>query len=48
MSAVLPHPIDHGHDHDHDHDHSHGHPTGWRRWVFATNHKDIEIGRAHV
>jgi len=41
MSAVLPHPIDHGHDHDHDHDHSHGHPTGWRRWVFATNHKDI-------
>jgi cytochrome c oxidase subunit 1 len=39
MSAVLPHPIDHGHDHDHDH--AHGHPTGWRRWVFATNHKDI-------
>jgi len=39
MSAVLPHPIDHGHDHDHDH--AHGHPHGWRRWVFATNHKDI-------
>jgi cytochrome c oxidase subunit I len=39
MSAVLPHPIDHGHDHDHDH--AHGHPVGWRRWVFATNHKDI-------
>jgi cytochrome c oxidase subunit 1 len=37
MSAVLDHPgvVDH---HD---DHSHGHPSGWRRWVFATNHKDI-------
>ena len=41
MSAVLPTPVDHGHGHDHDHDHAHGHPTGWRRWVFATNHKDI-------
>jgi len=39
MSAVLPHPIDHGHDHEHDH--AHGHPHGWRRWLFATNHKDI-------
>ncbi len=39
MSAVLPHPITPGHDHDHDH--AHGHPVGWRRWVFATNHKDI-------
>ena len=37
MSAVLDH-HDHAHDeHDH-HDHA---PTGWRRWVFATNHKDI-------
>ena len=36
MSAVLPHPA-----HD-DHDgHAHGTPYGWRRWVFATNHKDI-------
>ena len=38
MSAVLD---PHGHiagDHDHDH---HGAPVGWRRWVFATNHKDI-------
>src|SRR5450830_1467176 len=35
MSAVLDH-----HDHAHD-DHSHGAPAGWRRWVFATNHKDI-------
>ncbi len=23
------------------HDHSHEHPHGWRRWLFATNHKDI-------
>ena len=35
MSAVLDH-----HDHAHD-DHDHHAPTGWRRWVFATNHKDI-------
>jgi cytochrome c oxidase subunit 1 len=35
MSAVLDH---HG---DHAHDHAHDHPTGWRRWLFATNHKDI-------
>ena len=34
MSAVL----DHGHGHDDHHDHA---PTGWRRWVYATNHKDI-------
>ena len=25
-----------GHDHGHDH-----HPTGWRRWLYSTNHKDI-------
>ena len=25
--------------HAHD-DHAH-HPTGWRRWVYSTNHKDI-------
>ncbi|NLD68427.1 MAG: cytochrome c oxidase subunit I [Limnobacter sp.] len=36
MSAVLD---QHGH-HAHD-DHAHDHPTGWRRWLFATNHKDI-------
>jgi len=37
MSAVLEpqHGIA-GHD-----DHAHDHPHGWRRWLFATNHKDI-------
>ena len=38
MSAVID---SHGHvagHHDHDHHHA---PAGWRRWVFATNHKDI-------
>ena len=34
MSAVLDH-------HAHDDHHDHAAPTGWRRWVFATNHKDI-------
>src|SRR6185503_1958697 len=37
MSAV----IDHGHDAAHHDDHAHCHPYGWRRWLFATNHKDI-------
>src|SRR5574343_1846694 len=36
MTAVL----DHG-GHAHGHDHAHDHPHGWRRWLFATNHKDI-------
>ena len=27
-------------DQDHDH-HEHGQPSGWRRWLYATNHKDI-------
>ena len=36
MSAVLD---NHGHAAGHD-DHHHQ-PTGWRRWVYATNHKDI-------
>jgi len=39
MSAVLDH---HGHGvHGHEHDDHHGAPKGWRRWVYATNHKDI-------
>jgi cytochrome c oxidase subunit I len=33
---------DHGHAHDHSHDHAHT-PTGWRRWVYSTNHKDIGV-----
>ncbi len=37
MSAVLD---QHGHG-VHDHHDDHHAPTGWRRWVFATNHKDI-------
>jgi cytochrome c oxidase subunit 1 len=36
MSAVL----DHG-GHAHGHDGHHDHPHGWRRWLYATNHKDI-------
>jgi cytochrome c oxidase subunit 1 len=33
--------IDTSHGHDpHAHD-AHGHPTGWRRYVYSTNHKDI-------
>ncbi|WOH66883.1 cytochrome c oxidase subunit I [Bradyrhizobium sp. BWA-3-5] len=28
------------HDHAHD-DHAHANPTGWKRWVYSTNHKDI-------
>ena len=40
MSAVLDPAGHHADDHHHD-DHAHGHPHGWRRWLFATNHKDI-------
>src|SRR6218665_510216 len=36
MSAVL-----HPHDDHHAHDDHHHAPTGWRRWLFATNHQDI-------
>jgi cytochrome c oxidase subunit I len=32
--------LDHGHNAHDSHDH-HGAPSGWRRWAFATNHKDI-------
>jgi cytochrome c oxidase subunit I len=31
---------DHAQGHAHD-DHAHAHPTGWRRYVYSTNHKDI-------
>src|SRR5512134_873296 len=35
------HTAEHAHD-DHSHDHGdHGPAHGWRRWVYATNHKDI-------
>jgi cytochrome c oxidase subunit 1 len=37
MSAVLD-PHGHAGHHDDHHDHA---PAGWRRWVYATNHKDI-------
>ena len=33
--------LDHTHDDHHGHDHAHELPTGARRWLFATNHKDI-------
>src|SRR5712672_1019098 len=35
-TAATPAHTDHAHD-----DHAHGHPTGWRRFVYSTNHKDI-------
>jgi cytochrome c oxidase subunit 1 len=37
MSAVIGQHEAHGHD---AHEHGH-HPHGWRRWLYATNHKDI-------
>ena len=43
MSAVIGHggTVDPaGHDHAMEHEH-HGAPHGWKRWVYATNHKDI-------
>jgi len=27
----------------HDHAHAHAQPTGWVRWVYSTNNKDIGI-----
>jgi cytochrome c oxidase subunit 1 len=35
-TAATPVHDDHAHD-----DHDHAHPTGWRRYVYSTNHKDI-------
>jgi cytochrome c oxidase subunit I len=45
MSTITDHDHEHaghaGHDeHGHD-DHAHELPYGWRRWLYATNHKDI-------
>ncbi|MBI5323619.1 cytochrome c oxidase subunit I [Bradyrhizobium sp.] len=37
-SAATHHDHAQGHGHD---DHAHAHPTGWRRWLYSTNHKDI-------
>jgi cytochrome c oxidase subunit I len=39
MSSIG-HDVTAGHDHEHD-PHEHALPYGWRRWLFATNHKDI-------
>ena len=37
VSAYGAHSADEAHGaHD-----AHAHPTGWRRWLFSTNHKDI-------
>ncbi|PZN96867.1 MAG: cytochrome c oxidase subunit I, partial [Hyphomicrobiales bacterium] len=36
MATAAPHAHAHGH-----HDEEHAHPTGWRRWLMSTNHKDI-------
>src|SRR5207302_912883 len=38
MATATPAHTDHAHAHD---DHAHDHPTGWRRFVYSTNHKDI-------
>jgi len=35
-SAATAAQTDHAHD-----DHAHDHPTGWRRYLYSTNHKDI-------
>jgi len=31
----------HGMHEDHAAHDAHAHPTGWRRWLYSTNHKDI-------
>ena len=38
MATATPAHHDHAHAHD---DHAHANPTGWRRFVYSTNHKDI-------
>ena len=39
LTTMATHAATHD-DHAHD-DHAHANPTGWRRWVYSTNHKDI-------
>src|SRR5258706_14708366 len=39
-TAATPAHSDHAQGHAHD-DHAHDRPTGWRRFVYSTNHKDI-------
>src|ERR1700712_4554095 len=38
MATTAATPAHDAHAHD---DHAHAHPTGWRRFVYSTNHKDI-------
>jgi cytochrome c oxidase subunit 1 len=38
MATTAATPAHDAHAHD---DHAHDHPTGWRRFVYSTNHKDI-------
>src|SRR5271169_2960384 len=40
MATTAASHTDHAQEHGHD-DHAHDHPTGWRRFVYSTNHKDI-------
>src|SRR4051812_17690554 len=39
--ATTSHGAQDAHAHDDLHEAAHAHPTGWRRWVYSTNHKDI-------
>src|SRR5687768_5788690 len=42
MADTTHTPLEAKHAHDHGAEaHDHGHPTGWRRYVYSTNHKDI-------
>ncbi|SFZ86125.1 cytochrome c oxidase subunit 1 [Devosia enhydra] len=44
MANVEAHPLETHQGHDHGHaDHGHAIPTGWRRYLFSTNHKDIGV-----